>query len=291
MSEAYLDSLGKKMKRTFTKTSHELNKVSLPRAISKLGYASRSQAMVLIQAGSVKVNGREEKNPHRWVNLRTDKIQVEQEVLQKKDFRSLIFHKPSGVVTTHSDEKGRETVFDIIGDAAKGLSTVGRLDKETTGLLLLTNDHELGDVLTNPDSNIGKTYVVTLDKPIEARDLTALEKGIEIELAGDVYKTKPAEAKLKDRVTVEITIHEGKNRQLHRMFEALGYAIVRLHRLSVGPLDLAELQEGQFRPLTSEEIKTLRVLVQSKKKKTEKSPTHYQSPKRLAHARNRMPHR
>lgn len=278
------------MKRTFTKTSRELNKVSLPRAISKLGYASRSQAMVLIQAGSVKVNGREEKNPHRWVNLRTDKIQVEQEVLQKKDFRSLIFHKPSGVVTTHSDEKGRETVFDVIGDAAKGLSTVGRLDKDTTGLLLLTNDHELGELLTNPDSNIGKTYIAILDKPMAPRDLKALQSGLEIELAGDVYKTKPAEATLSDPTTVEITIHEGKNRQLHRMFESLGYSIVMLRRLSVGPLNLGELREGQFRPLTSEEIKILKILVQSKKKKPEKGPTHYQSPKRLAHARNRMPH-
>lgn len=247
--------------------------------------------MVLIQSGSVKVNGREEKNPHRWVNLRTDKIQVEQEVLQKKDFRYLILHKPSGVVTTNSDEKGRETIFDTIGDAAKGLSTVGRLDKDTTGLLLLTNDHELGDVLTNPDSNIGKTYSATLDKPVESSHLIALQRGLEIELSGEMYKTKPAEAALKGRTSVEITIHEGKNRQLHRMFEALGYMIIHLHRLSVGPLGLGELQEGQFRPLTSEEIKALKMLVQSKKKKPEKSPTQYQSPKRLAHARDRKPHR
>lgn len=247
--------------------------------------------MALIQAGSVKVNGREEKNPHRWVNLRTDKIQVEQEVLQKKSFRYLVVHKPSGVIATHSDEQGRETVFDIIGDAAQGLSTVGRLDKDTTGLLMLTNDHELGDVLTSPDSGVGKTYVVTLDKPIDRGDLAALRKGIEIKLAGDVYKTKPAETALKDRFTVEIMIHEGKNRQLHKMFEALGYTIVRLHRVAVGPLDLGELQERQFRTLTFEEVKALKLLVQSKKKKSEGSAVRYQSSKRSSHAQHRMPHR
>ncbi|MBI3586963.1 MAG: rRNA pseudouridine synthase [Ignavibacteriales bacterium] len=279
------------MKRVFAKTSRELNKVSLPRAISKLGYASRSQAMALIQAGSVKVNGKEEKNPHRWVNLRTDTIQIEQEVLQKKNFRYLIVHKPSDVVTTHSDEKDRETVFDIIGDAAKGLSPVGRLDKDTTGLLLLTNNHEVGDVLTSPDSGVEKTYIVTLDKSIETKDLARVQKGIEIKLAGDTYRTKPADAKLQDHSTVEITIQEGKNRQLHRMFEVLGYAIVRLHRVSVGPLGLGELQDGQFRPLTSEEIKALKLLVQSRKKKSESSAIRYQSSKHSPNAKHRMRHR
>lgn len=279
------------MKRAFAKTSHELNKVSLPRAISKLGYASRSQAMALIQAGSVKVNGREEKNPHRWVNLRTDTIQVEQEVLQKKDFRYLIVHKPSDVVTTHSDEKDRETVFDLIGDAAKGLSPVGRLDKDTTGLLLLTNNHEVGDVLTSPDSGVEKTYIATLDTSIEAKDLVRLQKGVEIKLAGAMYRTKPADVKLQDHSTVEITVQEGKNRQLHRMFEALGYTLVRLHRVSVGPLALGELQEGQFRLLTSEEIKALKMLVQSRKKKSENSALRYQSPKHSPNAKHKMRHR
>src|SRR5271157_5646693 len=118
------------------KTSHAAGRVSLPRAISKLGFASRSQANRLIEEGSVRVNNKVELNPHRWVDINGDRIEIQSQTLQREAFRYLVLHKPRGVVTTSSDELGSQTVFDVLGDKSKGLKPVGRLDKETTGLLL-----------------------------------------------------------------------------------------------------------------------------------------------------------
>lgn len=213
--------------------------------------------MRLIIYGRVEVNGRKEQNPHRWVDLRHDSISVDGTHLKELTRTYLVLHKPRGIVTTASDERGRQTVLDLLGSSSAGVFPVGRLDKETSGLLLLTNDHELANRLTDPHSDIEKKYIVETDKPIRREHLAKLRQGIVITIDGQPYRTKPARTTLLGKLHVEITITEGKNRQLRRMFEELGYEVIRLHRVAVGPLELGHLRAGEFRPLTAEEISAL----------------------------------
>jgi 23S rRNA pseudouridine2605 synthase len=243
------------------KTSRGPNKVSLPRAISKLGFASRSQALQVIQGGRVIVNGRVERNPHRWVNLLADTIKVDNELLTKQPFRYIILNKPRGLVTSKADERGRATVFDILEEEGEGLAPVGRLDKDTTGLLLFTNDHQLANLLISPESGVEKTYLATVDRDVDQKDLQRCADGMEIEGRGKVIRTKPAVVKLKGQRLAEITLTEGRNRQVRRMFEALGYQVVDLKRTSIGPLELGDLREGESRDLSHAEIEQLRSAV------------------------------
>ena len=240
------------------KTSRARNRVTLPRALSKLGYASRTQAFVFIDEGRVTVNGKAERNPHRWINLESDRISVDNETVSKKEFRYLLVHKPVGVTTTHSDELGNPTIFDLIGDDAKGLSAAGRLDKDTSGLLLLTNDHQLANALTDPDSGVTKTYRATLDRQFEPADHDAFERGVMIRVDGEDYRTKPSKLHRRSPATLELSISEGKNRQVRKMFQALGYNVVRLERLSIGPLHLGSLKEKESRQLEKTELQSLR---------------------------------
>ncbi|HXG37411.1 MAG TPA: pseudouridine synthase [Bacteroidota bacterium] len=243
------------------KTSRGPHRVSLPRALSKLGYASRAQAFFLIREGRVAVNGRIVTNPHAWVQLNKDTIALEGKEVFQKEFRYLVFHKPAGVTTTRSDERGNTTVYDLLGETARGLSPVGRLDKDTSGLLLFTNDHQLANALTDPDLGIPKTYHVVLHSSPSSLDIQRLSKGVTITVDGKPYKTKPALVTKRSAREVEITIHEGKNRQLRKMFAALGYDVNSLQRTHIGPLSLGTLKEGKSRPLTEEEVRQLRTVL------------------------------
>jgi 23S rRNA pseudouridine2605 synthase len=240
------------------KTSRAPGRVTLPRALSKLGMASRSQSIGLIESGVVSVNGKQEKNPHRWVDIKGDRIELKSRVVRQKAFRYLILNKPPGCVTTKSDERGEKTVFDILGTEGEGLSPVGRLDAETSGLLLFTNDNQFANQLTSPDSGVEKTYVVELERPLEKRELLDLSAGIEIEIGGRLHRTKPARVAALAPASVEMTISEGKNRQIRRMMESLGHQVVSLKRISLGPLGLENLREGEYRPLTAEEVQNLK---------------------------------
>lgn len=246
------------------KTSRGPHRVSLPRALSKLGYASRAQAFFLIREGRVAVNGRIVTNPHAWVQLDKDTISLEGKEVFQKEFRYLAFHKPVGVTTTRLDERGNTTVYDLLGEAARGLSPVGRLDKDTSGLLLFTNDHQLANALTDPDLGIPKTYHVVLHASLSSLDLQRLTKGVMITVDGKPYKTKPAQVTKRSGREVEITIHEGKNRQIRKMFAALGYDVISLQRTQLGPLPLGTLNEGKSRPLTEEEVRQLRTVLNKK---------------------------
>jgi 23S rRNA pseudouridine2605 synthase len=243
------------------KTSRALNRVTLPRAISKLGYASRTQAFVFIEEGSVEVNGKTERNPHRWIDLRLDKISVNSETVSQKEFRYLLFHKPVGVATTHSDERGNATVFDLLGETAEGLSPVGRLDKDTSGLLLLTNDHQLAHSLTDPAIGVDKTYHVTLDRPLINDDARRLEEGVTIRVDGANYHTKRSVVTVRGPSRIEVTIREGKNRQIRKMFQTLGYTVIELQRVIVGSLSLGSLREKETRKLSKAEVEALRSVV------------------------------
>jgi 23S rRNA pseudouridine2605 synthase len=243
------------------KTSRAPGRVSLPRALSKLGIASRSQAIRLIELGAVSVNKKVESNPHRWIDLNRDRIELKDQVLERRAFRYLLLNKPPGFVTTRSDERGQKTVFDLLGEKGKGISPVGRLDKESAGLLLFTNDHQFANLLTSPESSIPKTYIANLDRPIGGKDLLLLSRGLDIEIKGTAHRTKPVEVSqvLPDRL--EISITEGKNRQIRRMMDSLGYEVVWLQRIAFGPLMLGALPEGESRELSIDEVRVLRVAI------------------------------
>lgn len=240
------------------KTSRAPGRVSLPRALSKLGIASRSQAIRLIERGAVCVNRKVESNPHRWIDLNRDHIELRNQVLEHREFRYLLLNKPRGFVTTGSDERGQKTVFDLLGEKGEGMSPVGRLDKETAGLLLFTNDHQLANLLTSPESNTRKTYIANLDRPIAEKDLLLLSRGVDIEIKGSAYRTKPAQVSQLPSGRLEISITEGKNRQIRRMLDSLGYEVVSLQRIAVGPLKLGDLPEGESRELSIDEVQELR---------------------------------
>jgi 23S rRNA pseudouridine2605 synthase len=240
------------------KTSRAPGRVSLPRALSKLGIASRSQAIRLIEDGVVSVNRAVELNPHRWIDLNRDRIELKNQVLGQQAFRYLLLNKPRGSVTTRSDERGQKTVFDLLGGKGEGMSPVGRLDKETSGLLLFTNDHQFANLLTSPESNTPKMYVASLDRPIREKDLLLLSRGIGIEIKGKSHQTKPAEVSQPLPGKLQISITEGKNKQIRRMLESLGYEVVSLQRIAIGPLKLGDLPEGESRELSMDELRELR---------------------------------
>jgi 23S rRNA pseudouridine2605 synthase len=256
------------------KTSRAPGRVSLPRAISKLGFASRSQACRLIQDGNVQVNGKVEVNLHRWVNIENDRIEIQSQTLKREAWRYIVVHKPRGVVTTSSDDRGERTVFDVLGEKGKGLKPVGRLDKETTGLLLFTNDHQLANRVTSPDVGLSKTYIVDLDRPIRDEDLRMLAEGIEIRVEGKEVVTRPARVAVRQGSEIEIAITEGKNRQIRKMLEELGYGVTGLRRIAVGPLQLRDLVEGESRELSSDEVSSLKSALGSKEPKTEHPKSH-----------------
>ena len=228
--------------------------VSLARALSKFGFTSRSLAEKIVLDGRVGVNGKTIIDPSYRCSLSSDLITVDKKQLQKKDFKYIIMNKPAGVITTRADERGRKTVYDLIGDIDKWIFPVGRLDKETSGLLLLTNDNRLGEFLTNPGSKISKTYLATVDKPIEDEHIKLMQAGMTM----NREKLLPAQAKLLSDRDIELTIVEGKNRQIRRMFEALGYNVRTLSRSKIGNYAIKNLKEGEWKYLTRREVELLK---------------------------------
>jgi pseudouridine synthase len=192
------------------------------------------------------------------VNLEEQKICVDDKKIVQERFRYLMFHKPVGVVTSHSDERGRKTVFDLLGDEGKGLKAVGRLDKDSSGLLLLTNDHRLADVLMSPDSHVPKTYRAMVEKLLTAEELKLFSSGVEIVVDGKVYRTQSALVTQAGKLEYQIVLTEGKNRQVRKMFEAVGNTVTALKRIAVGSINLGPLQEGAWRELMAEEVQQLR---------------------------------
>jgi 23S rRNA pseudouridine2605 synthase len=228
------------------------NQVTLARALSKFGIASRKQSADLIKEGRVSVNARVVRSPDLWVDPKIDKLTVDGKSIRREKLVYFVMNKPTGVVTTRSDELGRKTVYDLLPDDSRWLFPVGRLDKDTSGLLLFTNDTRFGDKVTNPLSKVSKTYAVEIDKLLRPEALKKMEATF---VLNDGEVLKPAKVKLdkSNQRSFSITIVEGKNRQIRRMCEELGYAVRRLCRLSIGSIRLGSLREGEFRPLTEAE--------------------------------------
>lgn len=233
----------------------------LQKVIAQSGYCSRREAEKLIKDGKVLVNGEKVSELGVKVNY-SDNIMVNGVLLSKEDKVYFILNKPRGYICSASDEKTRKTVIDLI-KTDKRIYPVGRLDYNTTGVLLLTNDGELTNLLIHPRNEIEKVYIAKLNKILEINDLKTIEKGVII----DGYKTKRAKLKIrkidkkKNNCIVEIRIHEGKNHQVKKMFEAVGYDVIKLNRVLFAGLTTYGLKSGEYRKLTVKEVKQLYSLV------------------------------
>jgi 23S rRNA pseudouridine2605 synthase len=235
------------------RTSKALNLVTLQRALSKLGFCSRSQAGLLIASGNVQVNAKLCADPEQWIDLVQDLITVDGRQLSRKKFCYVLFHKQAGIVTTRTDERGRKTIYDILDPSMRHLMPVGRLDKETSGMLLLTNDHQWAERMTNPKSHVRKLYDVQVDRPLTLQEEKSLRSGICIRNDGNDYVTLPATLTREGTLKYRIGLTEGKNRQVRKMFKAAGADIVSLKRIAIGSLKLGTLPSGHWRVLSEEE--------------------------------------
>ena len=231
---------------------------TLERAISKAGLGSRTEARRWIGEGRVKVNGRVAGDPDRWVDLERDRITINDEPLTKAAPVYLLLYKPTGYLTTYSDPHGRQTIYELLPGRDRYLFPVGRLDLDTSGLLILTNDTAFAERLTNPDYKVPKTYLVKASKHLTDEQLDELRRGIVLRDG----PTRPAIVeRLRDsggKTLFEITITEGRNRQVRRMVEALDAKVLELVRTAIGPLQIGDLPIGGLRELTPEEVRKLR---------------------------------
>lgn len=231
--------------------------VRLQKMLADCGIASRRKAEEMISAGDVKVNGVTAKIGDK-VDPKKDKVSIRGKLLDthvKEVY--IMLHKPRGFITTMSDEMDRKCVAELVKDIPERIYPVGRLDRESEGLLLMTNDGEFANAMTHPSLHIPKTYRVTIRPTITEDQLTQIAVGIVI----DGRKTAPARVNVlsqeSGRVVLEIVLYEGRNRQIRKMCEQLGLEVARLKRIAVGPVKLGMLQPGKWRPLTKEEVKKL----------------------------------
>jgi 23S rRNA pseudouridine2605 synthase len=227
---------------------------TLERVLSKAGVGSRVEARSWIHAGRVKVNGKLTRNPDQWVDLARDRVRLDDTPLVARERRYVLLYKPPGYLTTYKDPQGRPTVYDLLAGVGTFVSPVGRLDLDTSGLLLLTNDNQFAERVTNPASHVPKTYLVKASVLLTDAQLQRLRDGIDLSDG----PTRPAIVKrLRDSAKYthfEITLTEGRNRQVRRMVEALDAHVLKLVRVKIGPLAIGKLPIGKWRLLTAAEV-------------------------------------
>lgn len=231
---------------------------TLERVLSKAGVGSRTEARAWIAEGRVKVDGKVIRNPDQWIDMERDRVRFDDQPLQTRERVYVLLYKPTGYLTTYRDPQGRPTVYDLIGDVGTFVSPVGRLDLDTSGLLLMTNDHQFGERVTNPASHVPKTYLVKASMVLTDESLRQLREGVELSDG----RTRPALVKrLRDSekyTHFEITITEGRNRQVRRMVEVLGAKVLKLVRVRIGPVAIGRLPIGRWRVLTRAEVAALK---------------------------------
>jgi 23S rRNA pseudouridine2605 synthase len=241
----------------------------LARALSKLGYCSRSHAAELIRAGRVTLNGRVQFDPEAPVAEKKAQIAIGGKAVAPQDKIYLMLNKPRGVVTTAADEKGRKTVYALLetgqasGESAPWVAPVGRLDRASEGLLLVTNDSEWGARIAAPETHLEKTYHVQVAKVVDEEIIEMLVRGVKARgvktTDAEVLRAKRARRLRAGQKNcwLEIVLDQGRNRQIRRMMEELGVEVLRLVRVAIGPLQLGDLAKGAHRPLTADEKRML----------------------------------
>jgi 23S rRNA pseudouridine2605 synthase len=247
-----------------------IRKAGLARTLSKLGYCSRSRAAELIRTGRVSLNGRIRRDPETPASGERDQIAVDGKLVEASTKIYLMMNKPRGIVTTASDEEGRETVYDVLRkarsnkqrvgaeDSLSWVAPVGRLDKASEGLLLLTNDSEWGARIAAPERHLDKTYHVQVTAVADESFVQELVRGVRAK-DGEVLRANQARCLRAGQKNcwLEIVLDEGKNRQIRRMIEGMGVEVLRLIRVAIGPLQLGDLEKGEHRPLTEDEKRRL----------------------------------
>lgn len=247
----------------------------IQKAMADMGLCSRRQAEQIILEGRVKLNGRPVKLGDK-MDMATDLLSVDGQTVRppkQKEYKYYILHKPRGYITTVRDDRGRKTVMELVADIPTRVYPVGRLDKDSEGLLLMTNDGALANALTHPSHQIAKMYRVTVHPKAEEEQIIALSNGVYLD---DGSKTLPAVIRVvaedDERTVMEMSIREGKNRQIRRMCEAVGLEVARLSRKSIGAVKLGMLKPGQYRELKPSEVLALKGAAQkaSRQKRAKK---------------------
>jgi pseudouridine synthase len=232
-------------------------KKSLERVFSKAGFGSRTEARSLIHSGRVRVNGAVIENPDHWVDLEHDRVTLDGKRLKAMERVYILLYKPKGYITSNGDPEGRPTVYDLITKAGQWLAPVGRLDLDTSGLLIMTNDTGFADRVMSPEYKVPKTYEVKANCLLGDEQLERLRTGVELSDG----LTHPAQVRrLRDvgkYTHLEITITEGRNRQVRRMLEAVDSKVLKLVRTAIGPIRIGDLQIGTWRQLESAELEAL----------------------------------
>lgn len=230
--------------------------VRLNKFIASCGIASRREADELIKAGRVRVNGKVISEPGVSVTKK-DKVEVDKKFISQEKKIYIVFNKPPGYITTRKDEKGRKTIYENLPENLRTLRTAGRLDKDSTGLLILTNDGELIQKLTHPKAKVPKTYLVVAEGKVTITDLLEFQKGIEIEKG----KTAFAEGAIlnyeNNETTLELVLYQGYNRQIRRMLEKVGHKVVMLKRIQHASITLGGIKKGKFRFMNNKEVDNL----------------------------------
>jgi pseudouridine synthase len=230
---------------------------TLERVFSKAGAGSRTDARSWIGSGRVKVNGKVVLNPDQWVDIGNDRITLDGKPLKTANKAYILLYKPKGYVVSYGDPDGRPTVYDLVRDAGQWLSPVGRLDLDTSGLLILTNDTQFAERIMNPEHKVPKTYQIKASTLLSDEQIERLRSGVELSDG----PTRPAIVeRLRDVVRythLQMTITEGRNRQVRRMLEAVDSKVLKLVRTGIGGIRIGDLPIGKWRALTAEEVRAL----------------------------------
>ena len=241
--------------------------VRLQKFLAESGVASRRKSEELIDQGKVKVNGKVAMIGDK-VDPKKDTVTVNgKKIVKTKTFTYIVLHKPRGFITTMSDEMDRKCVAELIKDVPGRVYPVGRLDRDSEGMLLFTNDGAFANAMTHPTKHVPKTYRVTVRPSISEEQITALTQGVII----DDRKTAPAEVRVitkeEGRVVLEIILYEGRNRQIRKMCEEVGLEVARLKRTAIGSIKLGMLKQGDWRNLTEDEVRKLMIAAGLERKK------------------------